>query len=249
MTERTSERIWQAAQAAYEGRAKLIATPWEGMAPWQRDIEYDAMVAAFSAVPIGSLHDFAAIVASLGEAQQRKDARIAELEAELERCRTPATPPDFENILDAAGKIQERRIAELEDHVRVHEPSLERIKEAHTIMSMEAMREESTLRHRVYAQGQDEGCYLCALVMKVERADKRVAELEAERDEYKQAAEVEAGLRREARSALKPFAEYAERIEKEQPGWFDDRLMHHGTSIPMAWFIAALKAYRGEGGR
>src|SRR5882672_10771983 len=36
------------------------------------------------------------------------------LAQENERLKTPRTPPDFENILDGASKIQKRRIIELE---------------------------------------------------------------------------------------------------------------------------------------
>jgi len=36
------------------------------------------------------------------------------LAQENERLKTPRTPPDFENILDGASKIQKRRIIEIE---------------------------------------------------------------------------------------------------------------------------------------
>ncbi len=133
MTERTSERVWRAARAAYENRAKAIGemvedpnfcSNWDERLGKLRDIEYDAMVAAFEAVPIGGLAD--------------------------------------------------------SDHMSVSRVLKDRVKELG--------------------------------------------------------------------GALKPFAEYAERIEKERPGWWIEanKFIEAEFAIPMSWFIAALKAYRGE---
>ncbi len=90
---------------------------------------------------------------------------------------------------------------------------------------------------------------------------KRIAELEAEVRRLQNNEENDCDLlgmnerRIEAlEAALKPFAEYAEYIEKERPGWFHHRFTFMfgakdaigDIEIRMKWFIAALKAYRGK---
>jgi hypothetical protein len=101
------------------------------------------------------------------------EALAAEQAREIERLR------DSHRVSDIACEAAEARVRSLEDHVRKHEPSLDRIKSAHSHMTMESMKEDGHLRHRVYTQGQEEGCYLCALVMQVERANAELAAIEA----------------------------------------------------------------------
>lgn len=56
------------------------------------------------------------------------------------------------------------------DHTHKHIPSIERIRNAHTEMSLTAMSSTGDWGHRVYNQSADESCYLCALVIHAERA-------------------------------------------------------------------------------
>ncbi len=74
----------------------------------------------------------------------------------------------------------EARVKELE-HPAVHAPSLERVKEAHSYMPLDRWPETTKAAHRMYAQSAapaEETCYLCALIVLLDKAEKRVAELE-----------------------------------------------------------------------
>src|SRR6266404_2416504 len=72
----------------------------------------------------------------------------------------------------------EARVKELE-HPAVHAPSLERVKEAHSYMPLDRWPETTKAAHRMYAQSAapaEETCYLCALIVLLDKAEKRVAE-------------------------------------------------------------------------
>lgn len=49
------------------------------------------------------------------------------------------------------------------------------------------------------------------------------------------------------RAALKPFAELAEHIEREHPGWYHKHFLFTEPHIKMPWLIDARCAYEQKG--
>ncbi len=66
------------------------------------------------------------------------------------------------------------------EHSHKHVPSVERVRSSHTQMSTAAFLEKSPHGHRTYTQGQDESCYLCALLAEIDnlrlKADAKLGE-------------------------------------------------------------------------
>src|SRR6266851_4180056 len=79
---------------------------------------------------------------------------------------------------------QRSRDAEIQQlrgrHFTTHVPTLERIKRAHTAMPLSTWASDETAQHRTYYQGDAEQCYLCALVIQLEAAEKVASEREKE---------------------------------------------------------------------
>src|SRR5216684_4800860 len=65
-------------------------------------------------------------------------------------------------------------------HSTTHVPTLERIKRAHTAMPLSTWASDETAQHRTYYQGDNEQCYLCALIIQLEAAEKVASEREKE---------------------------------------------------------------------
>jgi hypothetical protein len=86
------------------------------------------------------------------------------------------------NALRADNERLTRERDEARDHARKHMPTIARIRDAHTQMPLDQMMSKGDWGHRVYTQGQDEGCYLCALIIHAEAAEAKVARLTRERD-------------------------------------------------------------------
>jgi len=83
-------------------------------------------------------------------------------------------------MANECAEAAEARVKELE-HPAVHAPSLDRVKEAHSYMPLDRWPETTKAAHRMYAQSAapaEEICYLCALIVLLDKAEKRVAELE-----------------------------------------------------------------------
>ncbi len=196
MIERASERIWAAARAAYESRAKAIGkmvkdpnfySGWDERLGKLREIEYDAMVAAFDAASAPRLRKM--IPGALPAAAAPRSAEEAW-----------ARPMLYEQALELISKY-EMRIAELEA-----ERNLD-------------------LEGDILARKVDE------LTAEREHLYKEVADLQGQMF-------IERGVCERLHAALKPFAEYVKRIDSEH--------LIASEPLPMSWFLAAIKAYRGE---
>jgi hypothetical protein len=229
MTDRVSERIWRAAQAAYESRIKAIGAqigepnfmvPWENLGEARPAIEYDAMVAAFGAVP------------PLAELE----ARIAELEAASvpvcigrnligilakEGVWKSSTGQCVVAADELHGSDPYERVRHLEERIDAAVVELQQVRAERDGLAQGLAYQESLVPKEEVARLQQEA---------IDQADLR----KAVATDYER-----------VRAALKPFAEYAEWLEKEQPGWLNGRIRYVGE-MQTAWFIAALKAYRGE---
>ena len=90
----------QAALAAAEAAAPPLPDEIAGLIDW-----------AHKATTISPNHkDYPGTIGLV----EKLEAALRALAQENEKMRTPQTPPDFENILDGASKIKDRRIHELE---------------------------------------------------------------------------------------------------------------------------------------
>ena len=70
----------------------------------------------------------------------------------------------------------------VEQHSHKHVPSVERVRSTHTQMSTAAFLEKSPHGHRTYTQGQDESCYLCALLAEIDVLRAKLAHVEQARE-------------------------------------------------------------------
>src|SRR6266851_1113991 len=88
---------------------------------------------------------------------------------------------------------QRSRDAEIQQlrgrHATTHVPTLERIKRAHTAMPLSTWASDETAQHRTYYQSDNEQCYLCALIIQLEAAEKVASEREKELSRLRSALE------------------------------------------------------------
>jgi len=70
----------------------------------------------------------------------------------------------------------------LKEHAKEHVPSIDRVKEAHSWMDRESWVEPTSVGHRVYSQEANTQCYLCAVLVLLEKAEAIVRAAEQWRD-------------------------------------------------------------------
>src|SRR5216683_3452013 len=112
----------------------------------------------------------------------RRDAEIERLQKVCDlHWRTISDADARAAKTEAALSEREKELQQLRGrHSTTHVPTLERIKRAHTAMPLSQWAADETAQHRTYYQGDNEQCYLCALVIQLEAAEKIASEREKE---------------------------------------------------------------------